>query len=131
VFLEWQIADINDLGRVGSRVGGVKLRQNRNGRVRPLGLQQAVLGPSGEGRDFTRKEAEGLRAVAHGAQMPFLASLLNMALDEANNEKESRRLAGHQPSVSDMSCPPCRCSLPPRSSPGRTIRTLPPGGRWL
>ena len=57
------------------------------------------LGPSGEGRDLTRKEAaeyiasmlEGLRAVAHGAQMPFLAYLLNVALEEANNEKTNHR----------------------------------------
>jgi len=49
------------------------------------------LSPSGEGRDFTRREAaeyiaslfEGLHAVAHGAQMPFL----------------------------NTSCCPCRCSL--------------------
>jgi hypothetical protein len=54
------------------------------------------LGPSGEGQDFTRKEAaefasmlEGLRGVANGAQMPFLAYLLNMALEEANNGKNS------------------------------------------
>jgi hypothetical protein len=33
---------------------------------------------------------EGLRGVANGAQMPFLAYLLNMALEEANNEKNSR-----------------------------------------
>jgi len=57
------------------------------------------LSPSGEGRDFTRQEAaeyiasllEGLRAIAHGAQMPFLAYLLNVALEEANNEKASHR----------------------------------------
>jgi hypothetical protein len=34
---------------------------------------------------------EGLRAVAHGAQMPFLAYLLNVALKEADNEKASHR----------------------------------------
>jgi hypothetical protein len=34
---------------------------------------------------------EGLSEVADGAQMPFLAYLLNMALEEANNEKTSRR----------------------------------------
>ncbi len=57
------------------------------------------LGPSGEGREFTRQEAaeyissllEGLRVVAHGAQMPFLAYLLNVALEEANNEKAGHR----------------------------------------
>jgi hypothetical protein len=29
--------------------------------------------------------------VAHGAQMPFLAYLLNVALEEANNEKAGHR----------------------------------------
>jgi hypothetical protein len=56
------------------------------------------VGPSDEGRDFAQQEAaeyiasmlEGLRGVANGAQMPFLAYLLNMALEEANNEKNSR-----------------------------------------
>jgi hypothetical protein len=56
-----------------------------------------VWAPSDEGRDFAQQEAaeyiasmlEGLRGVANGAQMPFLAYLLNMAL-EANNEKNSR-----------------------------------------
>jgi hypothetical protein len=57
-------------------------------------------GPSNEGPDLTRQEAagggsiasllEGLRLVAHGAQLPFLAYLLNVALEEANNEKSSR-----------------------------------------
>lgn len=55
--------------------------------------------PFGEGRQFTRQEAaeyiasllEGLRGVADGAQMPFLAYLLNMALEEANNEKTTQR----------------------------------------
>ena len=46
------------------------------------------FGPSGEGQDFT---LEGLRGVANGAQMPFLAYLLNMALEEANNGKSTFR----------------------------------------
>jgi hypothetical protein len=57
------------------------------------------LGPSGKGKDLTRQEAaeyissllEGLRVVAHGAQMPFLAYLLDVALEEANNEKANHR----------------------------------------
>ena len=57
------------------------------------------LGPSGEGREFTRQEAteyissllEGLRVIAQGAQMPFLAYLLNVALEEAKNEKAGHR----------------------------------------
>jgi hypothetical protein len=59
----------------------------------------AGLSPSGEGRDFTRQEAADtslrcLKAYARspqGAQMPFLAYLLNVALEEANNEKASHR----------------------------------------
>jgi hypothetical protein len=55
--------------------------------------------PPGEGQDFTRKEAaeyiasllEGLSAVASGAEMPFLAYLLNIALEEANSEKANHR----------------------------------------
>jgi hypothetical protein len=30
---------------------------------------------------------EGLRVVAHNAQLQFLAYLINVALEEANNEK--------------------------------------------
>jgi hypothetical protein len=33
---------------------------------------------------------EGLRLVAQNAQMPFLAYLINVALEEANNEKSNR-----------------------------------------
>jgi hypothetical protein len=50
------------------------------------------------GQELTRQEAteyiasmlEGLRLVAQSAQMPFLAYLLNVALEEANNEKTNR-----------------------------------------
>jgi hypothetical protein len=53
--------------------------------------------PSNEGPKLTHREAaeyissmlEGLRMVAQGAQMPFLAYLINVALEEANNEKSS------------------------------------------
>jgi hypothetical protein len=45
--------------------------------------------------ELTRQEAaetiasllEGLRSVASSGQMPFLAYLINVALEEANNEK--------------------------------------------
>jgi hypothetical protein len=48
-----------------------------------------------DGSEFSRKEAaeyiasllEGLRLVAHNAQLQFLAYLINVALEEANNEK--------------------------------------------
>jgi hypothetical protein len=54
--------------------------------------------PSSEGPELTHREAaeyiasmlEGLRMVAQGAQMPFLAYLINVALEEANNEKSNR-----------------------------------------
>jgi hypothetical protein len=46
------------------------------------------LGPSGEGQEFT---LEGLRVIAQGAKMPFLAYLLNVALEEAKNEKAGHR----------------------------------------
>jgi hypothetical protein len=50
-----------------------------------------------DGSDLSRKEAaeyiasllEGLRHVAHNAQLQFLAYLINVALEEANNEKAS------------------------------------------
>jgi hypothetical protein len=55
-------------------------------------------GSSREGPELTRQEAadyiasllEGMRLVAQNAQMPFLAYLLNVALEEANNEKTNR-----------------------------------------
>lgn len=54
--------------------------------------------PSRERPELTHQEAaeyvasmlEGLRLVAQNAQMPFLAYLLNVALEEANNEKGNR-----------------------------------------
>ncbi len=50
---------------------------------------------SGDGQRLSREEAaeyiasllEGLRVVAHNAQLQFLAYLINLALEEANNEK--------------------------------------------
>ena len=49
----------------------------------------------GDSHELSRKEAaeyiasllEGLRLVAHNAQLQFLAYLINIALEEANNEK--------------------------------------------
>jgi len=54
--------------------------------------------PFRDGQELTRQEAaeyissllEGLRLVAHGAQMPFLAYLISVALEEANSEKTAR-----------------------------------------
>ena len=53
---------------------------------------------AGNGPELTRPEAaayissllEGLRSVASTGQMPFLAYLINIALEEANNEKTNR-----------------------------------------
>jgi hypothetical protein len=50
------------------------------------------------GPELTRQEAaeyiasllEGLRVVASSGHMPFLAYLINVALEEANNEKSNR-----------------------------------------
>ena len=54
--------------------------------------------PFSDGQELTRQEAaeyiasllEGLRLVAHGAQMPFLAYLITVALEEAKSEKTAR-----------------------------------------
>ena len=54
--------------------------------------------PSSEGPELTHQEAaeyiasllEGLRLVAQNAQMPFLAYLVTVALEEAKNEKANR-----------------------------------------
>jgi len=54
--------------------------------------------PSRDGPDLTHQEAadyiasmlEGLRLVAQNAQMPFLAYLIDVALEEANNEETNR-----------------------------------------
>lgn len=51
--------------------------------------------PSGEGQRLSRTEAaeyiasllEGLRVLAHNAQLQFLAYLITIALEEAKNEK--------------------------------------------
>jgi len=57
------------------------------------------VGPSSDALEPTRQEAagldfasllEGLRLVAHSAQMPSLAYLINVALEEANGEKANR-----------------------------------------
>ncbi|HZJ12514.1 MAG TPA: hypothetical protein VFD26_07675 [Methyloceanibacter sp.] len=54
--------------------------------------------PPAGGPELTHQEAaeyiasllDGLRHVAHSAQMPFLAYLINVALEEANNKKTNR-----------------------------------------
>ena len=56
------------------------------------------VGSLHEGSEPKRQEAaeyiatllEGLRLVAHQAQLPFLAYLLSVALEEANTEKSER-----------------------------------------
>lgn len=58
----------------------------------------ASASASGEGSEPTRQEAldyiasllDGLRLVAHQAQLPFLAYLISVALEEANAEKSER-----------------------------------------
>ena len=55
--------------------------------------------PLSDGQELTREEAaveyiasmlDGLKLVAHGAQMPFLAYLITIAQEEANSEKIAR-----------------------------------------
>jgi hypothetical protein len=61
------------------------------------GSPSGGTGPSLDGQELTRKEAadyiasllEGLRLVAHNSQLQFLAYLINIALEEANNEKSN------------------------------------------
>ena len=43
-----------------------------------------------EAAEYIASLLEGLKQVANSAQMPFLAYLINVALEEANNEKTSR-----------------------------------------
>ena len=45
---------------------------------------------SPEAAEYIASLLEGLRSVANGGQMPFLAYLINVALEEANNEKTNR-----------------------------------------
>ena len=60
-------------------------------RSRPPGAASSLS----DDKELSRKEAaeyiasllEGLRLVAHNAQLQFLAYLINIALEEANNEK--------------------------------------------
>jgi len=56
------------------------------------------IGSFGEGSEPSRQEAaeyiasllEGLRRVAHESQLPLLAYLISVALEEANDEKARR-----------------------------------------
>lgn len=42
-----------------------------------------------EAAEYIASLLEGLKSVAQSARMPFLAYLINVALEEANNEKTS------------------------------------------
>ncbi len=63
--------------------------------IEPPSPPPGAKSSSGDGRKLSRKEAadyiasllEGLRVVAHNAQLQFLAYLIGMALEEAKNEK--------------------------------------------
>lgn len=67
-------------------------------------------GQIGEGSESARREAAeyiasllgSLRLVAHQAELPFLAYLIGVALEEANDVK-SKRDSRHHGSVSDTS----------------------------
>lgn len=43
-----------------------------------------------EAAEYIASMLDGLRHVAHNAQLQFLAYLINVALEEANNEKAIR-----------------------------------------
>jgi hypothetical protein len=43
-----------------------------------------------EGAEYIASLLEGLRSVASSGQMPFLAYLINVAWEEANNERTNR-----------------------------------------
>jgi hypothetical protein len=43
-----------------------------------------------EAAEYIASLLEGLRLVAHGAQLSFLAYLINVALEEAKSEKANR-----------------------------------------
>lgn len=53
----------------------------------PSGGEQPVLSGR-EAAEYVASLLEGLRLMALRAQLPFLAHLINMALDEANSEKQ-------------------------------------------
>jgi hypothetical protein len=43
-----------------------------------------------EAADYIAALLDGLRVVAHNAELPFLAYLIAVALEEANNEKANQ-----------------------------------------
>lgn len=61
-------------------------------------------GPSGNGPEMTPREAadyigsllDGLRVVAHNANLPFLAYLIAVALEEAKSAKAGREGEGRE-----------------------------------
>ena len=82
--------------RRGAGVQSARKQGNTKWQGPAPSLQQAV--PSSHGPELTHTEAaeyiasllEGLRLVAQNAQMPFLAYLVTVALEEAKNEKANR-----------------------------------------
>jgi hypothetical protein len=83
--------EICDLGAIGAKIRHYQMAGTHA--QPPAGGKN----PSRDGPELTHSEAaeyissmlEGLRMVAQGAKMPFLAYLIHVALEEANNEKSN------------------------------------------
>jgi hypothetical protein len=83
----------------GFAVLGTNKREARQNGMAGSGAPPPVdIGSFGEGSEPSRQEAaeyiasllDGLRRVAHESQLPFLAYLISVALEEANIEKSRR-----------------------------------------
>jgi hypothetical protein len=83
----------------GVAVVGTNGREARqNGMAGSSARPPVDFGSADEGSEPPRREAaeyiasllEGLRRVAHESELPFLAYLISVALEEANNEKARR-----------------------------------------
>lgn len=73
-------------------------KQGQNGMAGSSARPPMDFGAAGNGEQPSRREAaeyiasllEGLRRVAHESELPFLAYLISIALEEADNEKARR-----------------------------------------
>jgi hypothetical protein len=84
---------------MGVAAVGTNGREARQNGMAGSGAPPPVdIGSLGEGPEPSRREAaeyiasllEDLRRVAHESELPFLAYLISVALEEANNEKARR-----------------------------------------
>jgi hypothetical protein len=73
-------------------------KQGQNGMAGSSARPPTDFGSAGDGEQPSRQEAseyiasllEGLRRLAHESELPFLAYLISVALEEANSEKARR-----------------------------------------